>query len=84
MVDQWLSMSHQCALVSKKASALPWGFHSWSTGSISGLPSLRQTGNCWRESSGVLAALGNVMGWTGRSPEVPSSPYVSGTLWAEL
>jgi len=28
-------------------SALPWGGHIWSTVPSAGLPSSRQTGNCW-------------------------------------
>lgn len=36
------------------SSALPWRSHIWSTGPSAGLPSSRQTGNCWGESSGGL------------------------------
>uniref|UniRef100_A0A8C3JZA3 sphingomyelin phosphodiesterase n=1 Tax=Calidris pygmaea TaxID=425635 RepID=A0A8C3JZA3_9CHAR len=36
---------------SPSPSALPWGGPIWSSGTSSGLPSSRRTGNCWRGSS---------------------------------
>ncbi|GAB0182807.1 mitochondrial enolase superfamily member 1 [Grus japonensis] len=52
LVDNKLSMSQQCALVTKAVNGILGRIKK--SVSSSGLPSSRQTGNYWRESSGGL------------------------------